>query len=668
MAELPPIVGIGASAGGLEALKELVRAIPNDSGIAWVVVQHLAPDQPSLMDKLLGEHADVPVERIVDEGAIEADHVYIIPPGPFLEIAQGRFRLVEHEREEGVRTPIDRFFASLAEAIGRRAFAVLSGTGSDGTTGVRSIKENGGVALVQDSGSARFPGMPDSAAATGLVDFVLRADDIPGRIIEIVEHRARIEADVGREGFLDEIEARLDEFLDPLEDEVGNSFSGYKPGTLVRRIARRMTLLRQRSIDGYVRTLAQREEERRLLAQDFLIGVTQFFRDPDCFDAVRREVLRPLLDTDVSSFRVWVPGCSTGEEAYSLAITIRELAEETGDRRSWKIFGTDIDHDALRHARSGRYPEASLEGMGAERREAFFNHSEEYWSVSPRVKEMCVFAPHNVLQDPPFSNLDLVSCRNVMIYLSSDSQESLLPRFHYALNPGGFLWLGPSETVGKSDRYFRTVNRQARIFRRDDRATIGYSALGQPQPRRRTAPQAGNAFSLPSPKGKRTQEDIVATSEDAFMKRFAPAFATIGRSDDFLYVSDAMAAFVKPSRGATSTALDDFLAPELRLPVHSALDEARETQADALIVALETGRINAVPESYSPFNPWLYALDNTLPLIDLSQVRNYSVTPKTDGFVPYSVLISAQTLLGWVLSSLAVLSFTGLVARRETAH
>ncbi len=620
LTELPPIVGIGASAGGLEALKDLVRAIPNDSGIAYVIVQHLAPDQPSLMDKLLDEHSAVPVSRITDGGEIERDHVYIIPPGPFLELKDGVFHLIEHAREEGVRTPIDRFFTSLAGAAGRRAFAVvLSGTGSDGTMGVRSIKTHGGVALVQDSGSARFPGMPDSAAATGLVDFVLRADEIPGRIIEIVRHRSEIEESIGRDALLNEIEARLDEIIEPLEDEGGNSFSGYKPGTLVRRVSRRMTLLRQSSVDGYLETLRARDEEKKLLAQDFLIGVTQFFRDPESFDAVRTEVLRPLLDTDAASFRIWVPGCSTGEEAYSIGIMILEAAEGTGDQRNWKIFGTDIDQDALRHARAGRYSETSLTGVSDGRRQRYFHGSDGAFQVDARLREMCVFAPHNLLQDPPFSKLDLISCRNVMIYLSADSQEALLPRFHYALNPSGFLWLGPSETVGKGEKYFRPAERQARIFKRDDRAVSGYTALGQARPRQRNAPQVGSAQSLPAGAQTRPQADIATLSEEAFMKRFAPALATIDRHNAVVYVSDAMSAFVKPSRGAISTAVDDFLAPELRLPAHSALDEVRETGADAtvsnIVVEVE-GRQRLFDLRLSPIGE-----DGDLTLLGLTEVR-----------------------------------------------
>jgi two-component system CheB/CheR fusion protein len=583
MATLPHIVGIGASAGGLEALREFVRAVPRDSGLAYVVVQHLAPDRPSMLDKLLGEHASIPVGRIEDGGAIEPDRVYVVPPGPFLEIADGRFRLVGHASEEGARTPIDRFFASLAEAAGRSAFAVvLSGTGSDGTTGVRAIKSQGGVAIVQESVSARFPGMPDSAAATGLVDLVLEPGEMPGRIVEIVQHRLGLERGGGRDALLREIENGLPAILDPLADEDGNSFAGYKPGTLVRRVARRMTLLRQSSVEGYVRTLRERAEERKLLAQDFLIGVTQFFRDPESFDAIRDQVLRRILAGDGSHFRVWVPGCSTGEEAYSLGIMILELVEETGDRRSWKIFGTDIDQVALRHARHGRYPAPALEGMVGRLRDKYFHAADGAWQVDPRLREMCVFAPHNLLQDPPFSKLDLISCRNVLIYLSARSQEALLPRFHYALNPSGHLWLGPSETVGKGERYFRTADGPARIFRRDDAAVPGYSALGQGPPRRRgAAPQVGSALMGTQPTVRAPEPDIASVSEEAFLRRFAPAFATINRQDEVVYVSDGMARFVRPSRGATSVALDDFLASELRLPVHSALDEAREGARDA---------------------------------------------------------------------------------------
>ncbi|MGZ9810488.1 chemotaxis protein CheB [Pseudoroseicyclus sp. H15] len=577
MPKLPPIVGIGASAGGLEALQNFVHAVPNDSGIAYVVVQHLARDQPSMMDKLLGAHTPVPVSRIEDGGAIEPDHIYVIPPGAFLQIEDGHFNLTDNSVEEGVRTPIDKFFTSLAETAGRHAFGiVLSGTGSDGTMGVRAIKSAGGVAIVQESKSARFPGMPDSAAATGLVDFVLRPDDMPQKVLEIVDHRRQIERGTGREVMLEEIEARLSDILECLNSESGHSFSGYKPGTLIRRVARRMTLLRQSTVDGYIATLKDRQDERNHLTQDFLIGVTQFFRDPESYLVVRREALLALLKTDSSSFRIWVPGCSTGEEAYSLAILINELMEEQGDTRPWKIFGTDIDLDALRHARAGRYADSAVEVLSEERREKFFAREESHWVVRQGLREMCVFAPHNLIQDPPFSKLDLVSCRNVMIYLNADSQESLLPRFHYALNPGGFLWLGPSETLGRNERYFNTIDRTARLFSRDDSHTPSFSALSARPAKISTESEVARVF-VESGGLPRSNNSIELQAEQAFLATAAPPFAAINRQNEVVYQSEAMTRFVRPARGAVSSMIDDYLAPELRLPVHSIVSQTRES-------------------------------------------------------------------------------------------
>ena len=581
MTELPTIVGIGASAGGLEALRAFVSAIPRDSGIAYVIVQHLAPEQPSLMVKLLSAHTEVPVRRIEQGDPVLPDHIHVIPPGPFLEMEEGRFKLVDHPREEGVRTPIDRFLTSLAEASDRLAISVvLSGTGSDGTLGVRAVKARGGIAMVQESISARFPGMPESAAGTGLVDFVLRPQDMPGRILEIVRHRRDVEQDGRRDDLLRDVETQLPEILGRLE-QTGHSFAGYKPGTLVRRVLRRMTLLRQGSVEAYLRTLDDRPEERMLLGRDFLIGVTQFFRDPDAYRALAEKALRPLLASDRPEFRVWVAGCSTGEEAYSIALLAREIAEESGDARPWKIFGTDIDLDALRHARTGRYAAAAMEALSDERRRTYFTEEHGGWQVDGGLREMCVFAPHNLLNDPPFSRLDLVSCRNLMIYLDAGSQREVLPRFHYALNPGGCLWLGPSETLGRSDRYFTTIDRAARLFRRENSVSRGYSALSVQAPRRGPPNALRSDGAQPSETG--SGPDLERRSEQLFLQRRAAPFATVNGRNQVVYVSETMTSLVRPARGATSTQLDDYLTAELRLPVHTALDEARASGQDAVI-------------------------------------------------------------------------------------
>jgi len=619
MSDLPTIVAIGASAGGLEALKDFVHAIPNDSGLAYVVIQHLAPDHPSLMDKLLGAHTPVPVSLITDGMVVAPDHIHIIPPGSYLELQDGKFKLVERDRQKGVRTPIDRFFASMAGAVGRRAFAViLSGTGSDGTMGVRAVKANGGIALVQESRSAQFSGMPESATATGLVDFVLRAQDMPGRIIEIVQHREQVEDADGRQDLLDTLSERLDEVLDRLDDEDGKVFAGYKPGTLVRRVARRMTLLRQSSLDGYLLTLANKPKERKLLTQDFLIGVTQFFRDPEAFGVLKERALKPLFESDRSSFRVWVAGCSTGEEAYSIAMLVCELAAETGDKRSWKIFGTDIDIDALRNARSGRFSEAAMVNLSEERRKRHFTQNDTGWQVNDKLREMCVFAPHNLLVDPPFSKLDLVSCRNVMIYLNADIQATVLPRFHYALNTGSCLFLGPSESLGRNERFFSTVDRTAHLFRRADGTARAYSALSV---KRRREGSVGFSTVLPTEQQQPDprQNSLENKTEQLFLQKHASPFAAINRQNEVVYVSDAMTSLIKPSRGTPSTSLDDFLTPELRLPVHTGLDDSRKSglaSEIANVVASVDGTPKLFDVKVTPFGS-----DSDVMLVSLNEVR-----------------------------------------------
>jgi two-component system CheB/CheR fusion protein len=633
MTDLPPTVGIGASAGGLEALREFIAALPTDSGLAYVVVQHLAPDKPSLMDKLLSSYTPLPITRIADGDAVAPDHVYLIPPGRFLVIEQGRFKLTDNTHDSGVRTPIDRFFVSLSEACGRSAFAViLSGTGSDGTMGVRAIKAQGGVAIVQESRSALFRGMPDSAAATGLVDFALRPRDIPGKILEIVGNRKQLEKEIEHDVLLENIEAHLDEIIKRIDADGEHSFAGYKPGTLIRRVARRMTLLRQTSAGAYLKTLSERADERHLLVRDFLIGVTEFFRDTDKFERLREEVLRKLLQRDDQTFRIWVPGCSTGEEAYSIAMLIAELMDETDDTRRCKIFGTDIDEESLRFARAGRYQAVSAEKLGEARLTQHFISDGQGWHVNARLREMCVFAPHNLLMDPPFSRLDLISCRNLMIYLQAESQAALLPRFHYALKPGGFLFLGPSETLGSSESYFTTVDRVAKIFQRDDEKEPSFTAMSLQMPQRKDVSDGALRHTSEWRRAGSGVADIESRSEQAFLRRHATPFMTVSRQNEVLYVSEAMTAFVRPSRGATSTDLEDYLTMELRLPVLSAIEETRQTglAAEVRNVVVQMG-----PEPRM-FDIGAEAFDasSSLILVALTEVRQRDMARMKDSDEP----------------------------------
>ncbi|MEL7279161.1 MAG: chemotaxis protein CheB [Pseudomonadota bacterium] len=572
-----PIVGIGASAGGLDALSELVKSIPTHSGMAYVVIQHLSADHPSIMDQLLSSHSDIAVIKIEEGMQVEPDKIYVIPAGPSVTMAHGKLTLHDRKPERGVRTPIDEFLSSLAKERGSRAFGViLSGTGSDGTMGVRAIKAAGGFVIVQESESARFPGMPDSALATGLVDFVLKPKAIPDRLIEIARFRAELENGHRREDMHQEIKDALPHIIKLIDEENGHDFSSYKPGTLVRRIDRRMTLLRDPTVASFIERLEENRYERTHLLQDFLIGVTQFFRNPEAFDRLRQDAILPLLNRDQDRFRVWVPGCATGEEAFSIAILFHEAMDAAGDRRSFQVFGTDIDAAALFHARAGGFTESQLETLSEDRRKRFFVRNEDQYYITPALRENCVFAPHNLIQDPPFSRIDLISCRNLMIYLNADMQANIIPRFHYALNKKGFLFLGPSETLGKQDRFFHPIDRDVRLFQRNDEKTSAYSSLGTYQsdtqkPQKRMPRGRSNHLRDTPP-----LPDFEQQVTGYFLREFAAPFAVINADNEVSFLSERMGAFVKPAQGTVSAALDQFLARELRLPVRTAVAEARD--------------------------------------------------------------------------------------------
>lgn len=596
----PAIVAVGASAGGLEALRELVHAIPEDSGVCYVVIQHLAPDHESIMDELLASHTAVTVKKIEDGARPAPDTVFVNPPGPVVTLQDGGFALHEREPETGLRTPIDRFFKSVAEVCGGEAVCiVLSGTGSDGTEGLRAVKASGGVAIVQQSDSARFPGMPDSAAATGLVDFVLKPRDMPVCIAEILEHRERLAGERGAESRYAEIEAVLSDILDEVAGEDGPDFGKYKPGTLVRRIDRRMVLRRQRTANGYLGALKREPDERNRLLQDFLIGVTRFFRDEESFCELARAAIEPLAASDQDSFRLWVPGCSTGEEAYTLAILMLEAMEKAGDRRPVKIFGTDIDLAALRHARLGAYTVGAVADLSEQRRDRFFRVEDGRHHVTQELRDCVVFAPHNLVEDPPFSRLDLITCRNLLIYLNERTQANVIPRFHYALNPGGVLMLGASESLGSQGQYFRTLDRSHRIFQRNDSARPGYSALHPERGRRRSAAHAGGAVpGGAAPSDRRALDDTASPAdqvERAFQARFAPAYLVADAQDDVCYVSDGMTGYVRPRKGAPSARIDAYLTEALRGPVQTALTRARREAGDARVENVVVDR-NGRPE------------------------------------------------------------------------
>jgi two-component system CheB/CheR fusion protein len=584
-----PVVGVGASAGGLEALRDFVKAVPEVSGMCYVIIQHLAPDHPSIMDQLLANHSKIPVVQIEDGQPLQSDTVHVIPAGSEVTIQRRRLRLHKKPNDRGLRTPIDRFFQSLADQYGRQAYCVvLSGTGSDGTAGLRAIKAAGGVAIAQEAQSARFPGMPENAAATGLVDFVLKPAQIASRLQEIENYRADMENTDDVTSRHEEIGRKLSSIIELIDNEEGHDFSKYKTGTLIRRVERRMTILRQLTVDGLIRILRDQPEECSRMLQDFLIGVTQFFRDPVAFHHLNDAVIEPLIKSHPQRVRVWVPGCSTGEECYSIAILLAEALDKFQKHIPVQVFGTDIDLSALARARHGTYPASALEPLTQKQHEQFFISDGELVQAAPRLREMCVFAPHNLIEDPPFSRLDLISCRNVLIYLNSDVQRKIIPRLHYALQESGALFLGPSETLGAGERYFAALNKEYRLFRRNDRQNVGYSSLGAAGERdqvRRTGRSGRTLLDVSIPAisaSLKPETSFEHTVEQHVLRHHAPPHAVVSQNQEIIYLSENMAPFVGPSRGVPSATLDVFLVRELRLPVRRAIERSREIGQEAV--------------------------------------------------------------------------------------
>lgn len=618
-----PVVGVGASAGGLEALRAFVQGIPDLSGIAWVVVQHLGPTDQSMLPELLAAHSAVPVRPIEDGTPLSADTVFVVQSGAMVTLtSDGRLRLEPRAGEQRSRNPIDRFFESIAREAGARAgCVVLSGTGSDGTVGLRAVKATGGLAIAQATHSARFAAMPENAIATNLVDFVLQPGAIAKRIVDTLNHRqhpleghrpprsedavageAAVEVDDDAKSLHAEIERRMPDILRLVEPDGAHGFSAYKTGTLVRRTSRRVAARKAADLDAYLAILQADATERQDLIRDLLIGVTQFFRDPDAFEALRTVVAATLMGRDQRAFRIWIPGCSTGEEAYSIAMLFAEAKEAAGDVRTVQLFGTDIDLGALRQARQGIYQAKAIEAIGEARRRWFEPYGDQV-IVHPALREMCVFAPQNLVQDPPFSRLDLISCRNVLIYLNAEAQAGVLPRLHFALNPSGYLVLGPSESLGRHESLFHTVDRTNRIFRRNDSILAAHTLLHPRSPVDRDP-------RLPR-RGTTRPEDAVpklidTQAEQLFLRQFAAPFAVVNGRDEVVYVSEQMSRFVRPSKGAPSASIDMFLMRELRLPVRGALADARRALSEATVenIIVETdGRRSAIDIVASPVDP-----------------------------------------------------------------
>ena len=582
-----PIVGIGASAGGLEALELFLKHVPAGSGMAFVIVQHLDPTHKGIMVELLQRTTRMPVVQVRDRLKVAPERVYVIPPNKDMSILHGVLHLLEPAAPRGLRLPIDFFFRSLADDGQARSIGViLSGMGSDGTLGLRAIKEKAGVVFVQAPASAKFDGMPRSAIDAGLADVVAPAEELPGRIIDYLKHAPLI-AQPGPP-LESKTQSALEKVFILLRTQTGHDFSPYKKSTIYRRVERRMGLHQIDTIATYVRFLRENPQEIELLSKELLIGVTSFFRDPPAWEQLKDEVIPSLLAAHPKGgvLRAWTPGCSTGEEAYSLAMVFKEALEQVkpAGNFSLQVFATDLDRDAIDRARAGVYSANIAADISAERLRRFFAEDEHGYRVGKEIREMVVFAPQNVIMDPPFTKLDLLICRNLLIYLDQGMQKKLIPLFHYSLNPGGVLFLGSAETIGAFSHLFAPLARKARLYRRLDSA-LGAEPVEFPSsfvPYRPDAASAQPQARIPGP-------NLQTLAEQLLLQRFSPAAVLTNDKGDILYISGRTGKYLEPAAGKANWNIFAMAREGLRYELNIAFQKALRQKTAVHLKGVKVG-------------------------------------------------------------------------------
>lgn len=616
-----PIVGIGASAGGLGAFEAFFTHMPAAGGIAFVLVQHLHAPHKSLLVDLLRRYTAMEVSQVEDGVRLEPDHVYIIPPGQDLALLHGSLHLMAPAEERGPHLAIDHFFRTLAQDQGERAICViLSGTGSDGTLGLQAVKEAGGMAMVQDPEDAEYDGMPRSAISTGQADFILAAEEMPQQLLKYLDHQRNIKTQAPRP--MDPTNA-VQKILIVLRDRVGHDFSFYKQSTLARRIERRMAVNRIADIETYTRRIQRDPQEADHLFRKLLISVTSFFRDPEAFAALETHVITGLLEGNGQNpIRVWVPGCATGEEAFSIAILLREALTASGASRDVRIFATDIDEPAIQVARAARYPEGIAADVSPKRLNSHFIKENGTYRVTATIREMVTFAKQDVIADPPFSGLDLISCRNLLIYLSSRLQDEVIPIFHFALRPERYLFLGTSESADKYSDLFAPVDKRNKIYRREptDRA---YS---MPITIPLTIRSGDNAGRPGIHTTQRRETDVVQDLvEETLLSHYAPACAVVDDSGRVHYFHGRTGNYLEPAPGQATLDIEEMAREGLRISLSTALHRARsgedlvhyrdiavKTNGDTTAIDLTVRRIE-VPADSPPL--WLVAFEE-VPVAD----------------------------------------------------
>jgi two-component system, chemotaxis family, CheB/CheR fusion protein len=581
-----PVAGIGASAGGVQALQTFFDTLPEHVGAALVVIVHLDPEHQSDMTRILAARTKMPVHQVDKPLPLEPDHVYVIPPNRRLFMTDHEISAAEFDQPRGQRAPIDLFFRSLSEQRGEGFAIILTGAGSDGAVGVKAVKESGGVILVQDPNEAEYPSMPRSAMTSA--DFVLPVRDLAHQFVELVRSREHLNL-----GKLDSEDDALRRILGYLRVRTGHDFSKYKRATMLRRIARRMQVAGQGELEDYVTYIRDHPEEMQALFGDLLISVTNFFRDPHCFKELAEHVIYNLFEgrEPGNPIRVWVPGCATGEEAYSIAILLHEEAARRQARPELQVFATDLDLVALATAREGAYPESIAADVSEDRLKRFFAKEGDRYRIKREVRDFMLFTEHSLLKDPPFSHVDFISCRNVLIYLDRELQNQVCATFNYALVRDGYLFLGSSETVDTPGQLFRVVSREARIFQSIGRAPTLLPPLSRVPP----------GIRVPQPPLSAARVLLARQVFDEHRQTLeiaAPPSILVDHRQQVLHISDTAGRYLLAPAGVPTTDAADFVRPELRLEVRAALHRAFEQGEPSLSLPVSV-KFNGTPRQVS---------------------------------------------------------------------
>ncbi len=616
------VIGIGASAGGLEALKSFFENMPEDNGMAYVIIQHLSPDYKSLMAELLSKHTKMQVNRVADGMSVASNQIYLIPPKKNMHIYKGKLYLTKQPPRSTLNLPIDIFFRSLAEDMENRSVGIiLSGTGSDGTLGIRAIKGAGGMVMVQDETTAKFDGMPRSAIYTGLVDYILPPEKMPGQLLRFIQHPFIVKK------MESESTDDLSKILSIIKHQTGFDFSFYKLPTIIRRVERRIGINQKDSIEDYVTMLESSPKEAETLSKELLIGVTKFFRDREAFDILKEKVIPEIFEgkNPYDTIRVWSVGCSTGEEAYSLAILLNEYSEQIGKPLNIQVFATDIDRESIEYAGGGMYPASIITDIEEDTLKKYFSKRGDYYKINDNIRRMVVFASHNITRDPPFSKIDFISCRNLLIYFKPSMQKRAISIFRFALNDNGYLFLGSSESIGELTSYFLNVSNKWKIFK----------CLVAQKPRiiGDIYPHLSNQLVM----GRDKKDDfmpVLSESDDLLTQlglelfnEFMPPAVIINDNMELLYVFKNAHKYLRINPGKVNLNILSLIVPELNSIVSTAIHKAVKSNKQIEYEEVSTGSEDDSEKINLVVRPYKYKNNKSYMLVIFQK-------PEKTGFVP----------------------------------